>query len=270
MGMAYALKDLPGIVALTVDHKLRQESTEEALQVQQWMQKWGIPHVILTWEHDGISTDLQNKAREARYQLMTDWCHHHDVRVLMTAHHLEDQVETFLMRLMKGSGLKGLCAMQECVDYNGITIMRPFLQVRKSALHANVEHWINDPSNDNLQFERVRVRKLAEMYLNLDPQLNIVKSLAKLKEADKYLDEMVAQHSSDIVGAMSLSSFIIFERFMNKHFSKTGYPFKRKALQQFYDKLCTPDFKVTTFASHIFRKNKDGEIVWELEKMRKA
>ena len=98
------------IVALTVDHGLRSTSAQEAEYVANLMKAHGIEHHILVWEGIKPQTGIEEAARAARYELMREWCLRNDVHYLMVAHHLFDQAETFLMRLQRGSGLKGLCA----------------------------------------------------------------------------------------------------------------------------------------------------------------
>lgn len=263
MGMVYALKDALkdcyNIVSLTVDHRLRKESLQEAYQIKQWMEALNIPHVILTWDHEVISTDIQNKARIARYDLMTEWCLENNVRTLMTAHHLEDQIETFFMRLAKGSGLKGLCGMRSCIDYKGVQIVRPFLSISKKKLHAYIKEgqWIEDPSNQNMNFTRVKFRSLVEDYLKLDPSAQIIKTIEKLKEADDYLDE-IAKETLDRDG-LSMQPYVIFERMINKMFSKNGYPFKSKKIRHLHETLHRANFKATTFAHYVFHKKNNQQ-----------
>src|SRR5690606_28898682 len=101
--------------ALTVDHDLRDASVDEALQVERWMNAAGIPHTTLRWE-DGRAYrarpgSAQEAARDARYELMLNWCAENGASHLFLAHHADDQAETFLMRLARGSGVDGLAAM---------------------------------------------------------------------------------------------------------------------------------------------------------------
>ena len=103
------------VTALTVDHGLRDGSSREAAQVATWL--WGleIAHTILPWTGPKPKTGIQKAAREARYALMSDWCRGQGVLHLALAHNLEDQAETYLMRLGRGSGGDGLAAMPECL-----------------------------------------------------------------------------------------------------------------------------------------------------------
>jgi len=130
----------PQLGVLTVDHQLRPGSREEAQYVGQIAAGLGLPHAILTWEHEQMSTaGLQERARAARYDLMATYCHANDIPALVTAHHLDDQAETFLMRLKRGSGLDGLAAIPERGAWAGITVLRPLLDVPKARLLATLD-----------------------------------------------------------------------------------------------------------------------------------
>jgi len=164
--LAKAWADVQGILltALTVDHGLRAESSAEAAQVAGWMQAHDIPHHILTWTHqDDVHSNIQARARQARYGLMADWCRKFEAKVLFVAHHLNDQAETVLMRLNKSSTLFGLSAMSVMRDEQGVVLFRPLLNIDKERLVGTLQkqgqNWIEDPSNQNTAFERVRVRQ---------------------------------------------------------------------------------------------------------------
>jgi len=147
----WAQKNQFKLVALTVDHRLREGSLKEAQIVQEWMALHSIDHHILTWEHGPITTGIQKKAREARYNLLTNFCQQNNIQIVCTAHHAADQIETFLMRLSKGSGLEGLSVMQERSLRGNITIARPLLSTQpemlKEYLQAVSQEYIQDPSN---------------------------------------------------------------------------------------------------------------------------
>ncbi|MGZ6175306.1 MAG: tRNA lysidine(34) synthetase TilS [Candidatus Binataceae bacterium] len=154
------------LTALTVDHGLRPEAAAEAKQVEAWLGSRGIAHRILTWEEGahlrGHPRSPQKAARDARYALMTSWCAARDVSHLFLAHHADDQVETFLMRLARGSGVNGLAAMAPATALHGVVLARPLLDVPKAALVAfcreRGQTWIEDPSNLNAASTRVRFR----------------------------------------------------------------------------------------------------------------
>lgn len=158
-------------VALSVDHGLRPEAKAEAEQVGAWLQGRRISHHILTWQGGAArSGAIQERARTARYDLMRDWCQKHGVGHILLGHHLEDQAETVLMRLRKGSGLMGLAGMAPAREHDGMILLRPLLDVPKARLRATLkvlgQTWVEDPSNQNRVFERVRIRQLLDHLKN--------------------------------------------------------------------------------------------------------
>lgn len=187
-GLAFELS------VLTVDHGLRASSRDEALMVGRLAAELGLPHAILAWEaSEPPSTSLQAKARTARYDLMAAHCHAHDIPAIVTAHHLDDQAETFLMRLKRGSGLDGLAAIPERGVWTGIAVLRPLLDVPKARLIATLEqagvNFVSDPSNADPRFERARVRGSSDALsaLGLTPEA-LALSARRLRRARAALD----------------------------------------------------------------------------------
>jgi tRNA(Ile)-lysidine synthase len=154
------------MVTLTVDHRLRPESKDEAAFAAREAERFGFRHVTLSWEGDKPKSGIQAAARRARYALMTDYCRSHGIACLATAHTEDDQAETFLMRLRRGSGLDGLAAMAPVSDHDGISLIRPLLGISKATLLAYVRSrgvpYVSDPGNQNASFERVRLRQAIE------------------------------------------------------------------------------------------------------------
>lgn len=153
------------LVAFTVDHGLRDGSSHEAEQVGQWLAARGIPHHILRWEStDKPQANLQAQAREARYQLLASACAEQGITHLLLGHHLDDQAETFLIRLQRGSGVDGLAAMRPVSSFKSLILLRPLLDTPKSALTDFLAHssqvWIEDPSNHAMRHTRTRMRHL--------------------------------------------------------------------------------------------------------------
>lgn len=165
---AWSLKNGYRLVGLTVDHQLRSESTSEAARVGQWLHGLAIEHHTLRWDQGGVVGQLdaspQAAAREARFDLMTGWCRDHQVNKLLLAHHADDQIETFMQRLIRGSGVDGLAAMHEKTTRQRVDLLRPLLTRTKNDLIATCldrnQAWLDDPSNSNETFSRVRVRNL--------------------------------------------------------------------------------------------------------------
>lgn len=191
--MAAALR--PGLVeAATVDHALRAGSRAEAESVARLCADRGIPHKILTarWDRKP-QTAIQERARLMRFSLLAEWARGRGLKALLTGHHLDDQAETFVMRLARGSGVKGLAGMRPVSRAPGadIAVVRPLLgwrQVELDAIcrEAGVEP-IDDPSNADEQFERVRVRTALALADWLDPKA-IATSAMHLADADAALN----------------------------------------------------------------------------------
>jgi len=165
---AWARRRVGRVTAITVDHGLRAEAASEARQVARWLRARGIAHRTLRWSPPtALGANIQATARDARYGLLTHWCRGHGVADLLIAHHQEDQAETFLLRLARGSGLDGLAAMASVSSRDGIRLLRPLLGVPKAALvaylRARGQPWIEDPSNRDAAYARVRLRALLPM-----------------------------------------------------------------------------------------------------------
>ena len=150
------------LTALTVDHGLRPEAAGETRRVGGWLEARGIGHHVLRWRGPKPSSGVQAAARDARYRLLTSWCREAGILHLLLAHHMEDQAETFMLRLEKGSGIEGLSAMSTVVETADVRLLRPLLGVPRRSLRAtlekNAQPWIEDPSNRDRRFARTRVR----------------------------------------------------------------------------------------------------------------
>ena len=194
---------LPGRVeAATVDHQLRAESADEAILAARFCEELGVPHQILTVEV--APGNLQAEARAARYDALGNWCEERDLDGLATAHQLDDQVETFLMRLNRGSGISGLSSIRELASVPNapIRLVRPLLGWRRHELADLVASvgWqaVADPSNENSDFDRVRMRRQLAECNWLDVRA-IGRSARHLAEADETLQWVVGREYSERV-----------------------------------------------------------------------
>lgn len=161
----YAKKYNLNFYALTVDHDLREGSAYEAHKVNEMLKSYDINHSILLWKHEGNVKRIHENARKARYELMLNFCKTKSPDcALLTAHHFFDQTETILMRLLKGSGLKGLIGIPEIIYMQEVLVLRPLLEqssdILKAYLNDKKINWFEDPSNNDEKFERTRIRKL--------------------------------------------------------------------------------------------------------------
>jgi tRNA(Ile)-lysidine synthase len=183
---------------LTVDHRLRSESAEEAARVGEWARAIGLTHHVLAWEGQKPETGIQARAREARYGLMARWCRDNDAGLLLTGHTLDDQAETVLMRLERSLSPGSLAGIAAEGNWDGLRLLRPLLKAKRKALRDYLttigQDWIEDASNDDRRFERVRVRQALK---GLDRQGVTPERLAALAEASartgQLLDRLAGQ-----------------------------------------------------------------------------
>lgn len=151
------------VTALHVNHGLRTAANKESEYVANLCSQLHVPCKIFYWTGDKPTTGIEAAARNARYKFMTDWCHENSVSILMLAHQADDQIETFLMNLGRGSGLYGLAAMARESYRDGIKIVRPLLGIYREELRKYCEEnkikYFSDEMNDDLQYTRVRIRK---------------------------------------------------------------------------------------------------------------
>ncbi len=151
------------VQALIVDHGLRSQSAAEARATRERLAALGIAAETLVWSGAKPATGLQQAAREVRYRLLFDACRRLGILHLLTAHHADDQAETLAMRAARDSGPDGLAGMAALVEHRDARLLRPLLAVRRPRLTATLQArgigWIDDPSNQDRRFERVRVRQ---------------------------------------------------------------------------------------------------------------
>lgn len=209
--LALAAACYPGrVAAMTVDHGLRDEAADEANYVGQICADNNIPHRIATPPHPIAGNNIQAVAREARYALLEEESERHGGSFILTAHHHDDQVETLLMRLSRGSGIAGLSGIR---PRNG-RIIRPLLGFTKADLHEICKQagWsaVLDPSNLDMAYDRVRMRHILEQVsLPIGPNA-LARSTKAIREADEALHWMtkrLAASQLDISGSTATLSY---------------------------------------------------------------
>ena len=192
------------VTALTVDHGLRRESAAEARTVAAWARGIGLRHETLAWRHGGVTRRVQATARAARYRLMGAWCRRAGVTELLLAHHLDDQAETFLMRLAAGSGVRGLGCMRVRTATEAVELVRPLLGVPKSRLHATLAlrggACVEDPSNRDLRYTRTRLRNLLRHPASrLPAPARLARAAGSFRRLDALAERATAAHLRDSV-----------------------------------------------------------------------
>lgn len=187
-----AVRAFPGhVAAASVDHGLRRESADEVALVGRVCARMGVPFAPLrAYILDG---NVQAEARAARYAALGEWCEAENLSALATAHHADDQAETLVMRLNRGSGLSGLAGIRPSTSISGssLPLIRPLLGWRRAELRNIVVRngipFVTDPSNRDETFDRVRVRKALARSDWLDPSA-IARSAGFLAEADEAIE----------------------------------------------------------------------------------
>lgn len=185
------------VAVATVNHGLRTESRAEAEQVGSWARALGFEHHLLAWEGEKPATRIQERARDARYALLSQCASTIGAEALVTAHHADDQAETILFRLTRGSGVAGLAGMSPQSRLGDLALLRPLLNFRKTALVEICESaghdYVRDPSNANEAYARARLRKLMPVLsaqgLDVDALLRLGERAARADAALQFCAE---------------------------------------------------------------------------------
>ncbi len=191
--------------ALIVDHKFRKESTKEAKWVQKYLEKNNIKAIILSPASLKTKQPIkvtEESLRDLRYSLIIDYCKKNKINTILTAHHLDDNIETFLMRLERGSGIDGLSSIPQKNNINTIDFIRPLLSFTKDELKnfliQNKIKWVEDPSNESDRFTRNKIRKaLAKTsdYDLLRKRLSgVIENITRVSDYIKTQEEKEFQH----------------------------------------------------------------------------
>jgi len=214
------LKTKPKLIAVTIDHGLRKESRQEAAAVARLARKLKIAHRTLHWRGRKPATGLQQAARAARYRLLSETAHKVKAAHILTAHTLDDQAETVLIRMSRGSGLTGLGAMtrSSTLPHNGvhaINLVRPLLDIPKARLIATLRAtripYADDPSNRDPRFTRARLRAMMGALAEEGLDANRLGLLARrLKRAENAIEVAVDRAANELV--VDLPSSVAIER----------------------------------------------------------
>ena len=277
----FALKNNYKMSVLTVDHQLRKESSEESIWLNKILKRIKIKHYILKWNGKKPKSNVMETARLKRYELMTDKCLKLNIKHLLTAHHLDDQIENFFMRLVRGSGLKGLSSMSKSVKMNGIKVIRPLLEYQKKSLIKvlanNSQKYVQDPSNDNSNYDRIRYRKLIggliDEGLNKNRLNKLILNLNQVDDAINYstIDSIDKTISQNKYGNIIVDRKIFFKLpkelqfrvllfVLNNNESKKKR-IKSESILMLIDVLKSRDFKRHTLNKNLFINKKHNILV---------
>jgi tRNA(Ile)-lysidine synthase len=186
----------PKLQAVTVDHGLRSEARREAAAVKALAKRLGVAHRTIRWTDEKPTTRLQESARLARYRLLSEAAGKAGATHVLTAHTLDDQSETVLFRMARGSGLTGLAGMARATPLGRQLLMRPFLDIPKARLVATLRAadvpFAEDPSNRDPRFTRARLRRIMPGLASegLDPHC-LARLARRIRRADMAIEAMV-------------------------------------------------------------------------------
>jgi len=200
---------------VTVDHRLRPEAAAEAQAVAVQAAALGIAHSILKWDGWDGSGNLQDRARDGRYQLLTDWAVRTGIEAVAIGHTADDQAETVLMRLGRAAGVTGLSAMSYTRPLNGIAILRPMLSITRRRLRDYLKSrdigWIDDPSNQDARFDRIKARQalsqLEDLGITSETLSRVAENLAQARDAlARYTQETAGRIVTEDNGDLLIDS----------------------------------------------------------------
>ena len=195
----YSIKHKLKCKYFIVDHKLRKESTNEAKKVKKILNIIGVKAEILTWNGKKPTKNIQSISRKKRYELLFSKCKKFKITNLVTGHHIDDLFENFFIRMIRGSGLKGLISFKKYKQFNSINLIRPLLNFEKKDLEYVSRlvfgFFVEDPSNENINYQRIKIRKMINHFKNNGFDKNkLFLTLKNLKKSDQAILFYVEQN----------------------------------------------------------------------------
>ena len=288
---AYADEFKNKMEALIINHKIRKESSKEALKVKKILKRKKIESKILNCKTRIPKSNIQHNARNVRYSLLADYCLKKNIKYLVIAHHMDDQIENFFIRLFRGSGLTGLSSMSESFEYSKkLKIIRPLLGFKKKDLIDVSLHYfkdyISDPSNEDEKYLRVRVRKYRKIMEKegLDTT-KIIKTVGNLYSANKALNYYKNKALYKHVAFLSESKCLINKKIFNEEageiifksisdilslVSKKYYAPRSKKIINLINNMKKNNFNKATLGGCIIEKKEGFISVSKEQKMKKA
>ena len=261
LAKCYSLKNQVKVKYFIVDHKLRQESSLEAKIVKSRLKKVNIDCKILSWNGKKPLKNVQAIARDKRYSLLVAECKKNNINYLLLGHHMNDLLENFMIRLVRGSGLNGLISLNKKTKYKDqkLDIVRPLLDIEKEDLiHISKKvfnFFIKDPSNINQAFKRTRIRNLLQSLEEegLDKK-KLILTINNLKDSDRsikfYLDRNLNENA---VFFKKKKTYILSQNFFDQSheiifrsltkiiqiLGRKYYPVRGKSLNELIKGICT-------------------------------
>ena len=281
---AYSFYNKTKFYYILVDHNIRKNSNHEAQKVKNLLKKKKL-NLRIFLNKKKITRNIQAEARNIRYEILTNFCLKNNVKILLTAHNLEDQVETFLIRLSRGSGLKGLSAMKSTTKiHSKISIHRPLLDIKKKFLIKTTKtffgKYFKDPSNKNTKYLRTKIRGLKKPLEKSGIKYEqIFRSIQNLSLSKTTLEAYLNRIFHELVRKTNKEVLINFKKYnslskdtkiavLNKSIKKLKnnyYDLRSKKINNLIKTIEKKDFKKSTLGGCIFFK-KGENLCLKIEK----
>ena len=259
-----------------VDHNIRKNSKQEALVVKILLKKKNI-YLKIFLNKKKITKNIQAEARDIRYDILTSYCKKNNISVLLTAHNLEDQVETFLIRLSRGSGLKGLSAMKPLSKINTqVSLFRPLLDTKKKFLIKISKiifvKYFKDPSNRNIKYLRTKIRNLKQPLEKSGIKYEqIFRSIQNLSLSKNTLEEYLNKIYKKLIKKTNKEILINFKKYKDlgketrmslinesvKRLKMNYYDLRSKKVDNLIKNIDRRGFKKSTLGGCVFYKKGD-------------
>ena len=212
----YSIKKSLDVKYFIVDHRLRKNSTTEVKYVQKKLKKFFIKLNILTWKGVKPKKNIQSISREKRYKLLTDAAKKCKINNILLGHHLDDLFENFFIRILRGSGLKGLISLDRQTHKNQVNLIRPLIKIDKKDLIYITDYifgtYIKDPSNENDNFKRVKIRNfLKQLSLEGLDRKKFFLTIKNLKFANENIQFYIKKNFEDNVKILNQKNMVILK-----------------------------------------------------------
>tara|TARA_B100000941_G_scaffold269409_1_gene226665 strand:- start:1838 stop:2860 length:1023 start_codon:yes stop_codon:yes gene_type:complete len=276
LSKAYSTEKKVRFNYVLVNHNIRSNSTKEAHKVKLLLKEHNIKLNVLK-NNLLIKNNIQSQARKIRYSMLISYCIKKNIKTILTGHNLDDQVETFFIRLSRGSGLTGLSAMKPLSKLDKkIDLLRPLLDVKKNYLikfsKLVFKKFINDPSNKNTKFLRTKIRNLKKPLMQSGINYDqIIKSINNLASSNELLNQYLEGIFKDLINVSKKQIFIDLKKFNKlnlevkiklinrciKILKKNYYDPRSKKVKFLISAIEKHSFKKATLAGCQFFKKKD-------------
>jgi len=280
LSQKYATENKTKVFFILVDHKIRKNSSREALWVQKLFESRSINLRIIK-NTQKINKNIQAEARKVRYELLSNFCLKNKIKFILTAHHRDDQVETFLIRLSRGSGIQGLSSMDKVVKLNKkVSVFRPLLDLKKEDLISISKSYfgkiVKDPSNEDNKYLRTKIRRLVKHFeksgIDLDRVNHSIKNLAASRDIlNSYIQgiekKCVLKRKNQIF--INLNFFLKEKQDIQlkilgnciKQTSKAYYPPRAKKVINLLQKIRSKSFLKATLGNCFIEKKEKNLII---------